>query len=137
MNDDIGIAIGVQLERIAVALEQIVAYVKPSDLAAFNAEAPRTAPEPRQAQSGPVDPEPPFSGPSPEFRQSRDLSQQPILPPTPFLPMEWTCPVHHKVKIVQAGVSKAGKAYPAFLACPEKLDNGAYCPQKPPEGPRR
>jgi hypothetical protein len=49
-----------RLERIAVALEAIQALVKPSDLAAFNASAPRTAPEPRQAQSGPIDPEPPF-----------------------------------------------------------------------------
>jgi len=138
MNDDTAIAMGEQLERIAVALEQIVAYVKPSDLAAFNAEAPRTAPEPRQATSGPVDPEPPFPGPSPEFRQSRDLPAEPVLPPAPVLPLEWTCPRHHKVKIVPAGISKAGKAYPAFLACPEQLDGGQYCQEKPPQtGPRR
>ena len=129
MNDDIGIAIGVQLERIAVALEQIVAYVKPSDLAAFNAEAPRTAPEPRQPQSGPVDPEPPFPGPSPEFRQSRDL------PAEPFAPFpRWSCPIHHSSKVVPAGVSKrTGAKYEAFVACSEP-----GCNEKPPRpAPRR
>jgi len=123
MNDDLAIAMGERLERIAVALEQIVAYVKPSDLAAFHAEAPRTAPEPRQAQSGPVDPEPPFPGPSPEFRQSRDL------PAEPFAPFpRWSCPIHHSSKVVPAGVSKkTGKPYQAFVVC-----NEPGCDQKPP-----
>src|ERR1035437_1606390 len=63
-----------RLERIAVALEAIQALVKPSDLAAFNASAPRTAPHEQTSAtgfgspgittaahtSGPIDPEPPF-----------------------------------------------------------------------------
>ena len=123
MNDDLAIAMGERLERIAVALEQIVAYVKPSELAAFHAEAPRTAPEPRQTTSGPVDPEPPFPGPSPEFRQSRDL------PPEPFVNLAtWSCPIHHSSKTVPAGVSKrTGKPYEAFIACAEM-----GCNEKPP-----
>lgn len=30
----------------------------------------------------------------------------------------WACPEHHQVKTVPAGISKAGKSYPEFLACP-------------------
>jgi len=129
MNDDLAIAMGERLERIAVALERIEAILKPSDLAAFHAEAPRTAPEPRHAQSGPIDPEPPFPGPSQEFRQSRDL------PAEPFAAFpRWSCPVHHGSKVVPAGISrKSGKLYSEFVACSEP-----GCNEKPPfPGPRR
>jgi hypothetical protein len=34
-------------------------------------------------------------------------------------PVQWTCPTHHKVKVVPAGISKTGKPYPQFRACPE------------------
>ena len=129
MNDDLAIAMGERLERIAVALERIEAWLKPSDLATFHQEAARTAPEPRQAQSGPIDPEPPFPGPSPEFRQSRDL------PAEPFAAFpRWQCPVHHGSKVVPAGVSrKTGKPYSEFIACSEP-----GCNEKPPfAAPRR
>ena len=49
-----------RLERIAVALEAIQAYMKPSALAAFHQEAPRTAPAEHYLRPGPQDPEPPF-----------------------------------------------------------------------------
>ena len=112
-----------RLDKLTIAVEKLVAVLKPSDLAQFNAEAPRIAQEPRQAQSGPVGPEPPFSGPSPEFRQSRDL------PAEPFAPFpRWSCPVHHSSKVVPAGVSKkTGKPYQAFVVCEEQ-----GCEQRPP-----
>ena len=123
MNDDLAIAMGERLERIAVALEQLVAYVKPSELAKFHQEAQERPVEPRQASGGPIDPEPPFPGPSPEFRQSRDL------PAEPFAPFpRWSCPIHHGSKVVPAGVSKkTGKPYQAFVACSEP-----GCNEKPP-----
>jgi hypothetical protein len=121
-----------RLERIAVALEAIQALVKPSDLATFNASAPRTAPEPRQPQSGPIDPEPPFPVrtvapsapiPSQEFRASRDL------PAEPFASFpKWSCPVHHGSKTVPAGVSKkTGRPYREFVVCDEP-----GCDERPP-----
>ena len=104
------------LERIADALEQLVLErVSPS----------RTAQGPR----GDIAPDqlPPPPMPSAAFIQSRDL------PPEPFVNLaSWTCPVHHKVKVVPAGVSaKTGKPYDAFMACSEP-----YCNEKPPR-PRR
>ena len=138
MNDDLAIAMGERLERIAVALERIEAILKPSDLAAFH-EHPQnitgsTSPNMvyrvvTSTTNGPVDPEPPFPGPSPEFRQSRDL------PAEPFAAFpRWQCPVHHGSKVVPAGVSrKTGKPYSEFVACSEP-----GCNEKPPfAGPRR
>ena len=125
MNDDLAIAMGERLERIAVALERIEAILKPSDLAAFHDhDHPQDTTPPRLARLiGPIDPEPPFPGPSPEFRQSRDL------PAEPFAAFpRWSCPVHHGSKVVPAGVSKrSGKPYQAFVACSEP-----GCDQKPP-----
>ena len=142
MNDDLAIAMGERLERIAVALERIEAILKPSDLAAFHRELPsypknNPGPDPkpylepalRTATNGPIDPEPPFPGPSPEFRQSRDL------PAEPFAAFpRWQCPVHHGSKVVPAGVSrKTGKPYSEFVACSEP-----GCNEKPPfAAPRR
>ncbi len=49
-------------------------------------------------------------------------------PPQTNAPSNWTCPVHHQVKTVPAGVSRrTQKPYDAFLACPVQ-----DCPQKPP-----
>ena len=112
-----------RLDKLTIAVEKLVAVLKPSDLAAFHGEAPRTAPEPRQASSGPIDPEPPFPGPSQEFRQSRDL------PAEPFAAFpRWQCPQHHSSKVVPAGVSKkSGKPYQAFVVCGEQ-----GCEQRPP-----
>jgi len=143
MNDDLAIAMGERLERIAVALERIEAILKSSDLATFHQEAARTAPHEQTSATGfgspgtttaahtngPIDPEPPFPGPSPEFRQSRDL------PAEPFAAFpRWSCPVHHGSKVVPAGVSrKTGKPYSEFLACSEP-----GCNEKPPfPAPRR
>lgn len=125
------------LERIATALEQAALERLPEPAA--------TRPEPLSGSigytnpgtytvtggtTGPSTPEPPF--PSAEFRQSRDL------PPTPFLPISWTCPVHHESKIQPAGVSRSGETYDAFLKCPAKLPDGRWCPEKPPQArPRR
>ena len=123
-----------RLDKLIVAVEKLVVVLKPSDLATFHQEAPRTAPEPRMTgyvdpagfhavPAGPTDPEPPFSGPSQEFRQSRDL------PAEPFAAFpRWQCPIHHGSKVVPAGVSKkSGRPYQAFVACSEQ-----NCDQKPP-----
>ena len=32
----------------------------------------------------------------------------------------WKCPVHDKAVVIPAGTSAAGRAYPSFVACPEK-----------------
>jgi hypothetical protein len=32
----------------------------------------------------------------------------------------WMCPIHGEVKVVPAGISKAGRKYPAFYACPDR-----------------
>ena len=112
-----------RLDKLIVAVEKLVVVLRPSDLATFHAEAPRTAPEPRQSGSGPIDPEPPFPGPSQEFRQSRDLPSEPFA----AFP-RWQCPIHHGSKVVPAGVSKkSGKPYQAFVVCSEP-----GCDQKPP-----
>lgn len=111
---DFLIPMGQDVKRLADATEKLAALLRPSDLATFNAEAARTAPEPRQPESGPTDPEPPF--PSPEFRQSRDL------PPEAFAGFpKWECPVHHSSKIVPAGIAKVSqKPYKAFVSCAER-----------------
>ena len=120
-----------------MALERIEAILKPSDLAAFHEHPQNTgSTSPNMVYrvvtsttNGPVDPEPPFPGPSPEFRQSRDL------PAEPFAAFpRWSCPVHHGSKVVPAGVSrKTGKPYSEFIACSEP-----GCNEKPPfAGPRR
>lgn len=94
-----------RLDRLTRAVESLVALLKPSDLAAFNQEAHRTAPEQRAAQSGPLDPEPPAPTAPEVFK--------------PFHP--WECPVHHSSKHVPAGVSKnTGKPYKAFTSCAER-----------------
>jgi len=132
MNDDLAIAMGERLERIAVALEQIVAFVKPSELAKFHQEVQERPVEARLPSGGPLGPEPPpptqmlgISAPVPSqaFRESRDL------PAEPFAPFpRWSCPVHHGSKVVPAGVSKkTGKPYQAFVACSEP-----GCNEKPP-----
>lgn len=128
-----------RLDKLTIAVEKLVAVLKPSDLATFHQEASRTAPEPRSwseaprepvqvgthatGANGPIDPEPPFPGPSEAFRQSRDL------PAEPFAPFpRWQCPIHHGSKVVPAGVSKkTGKPYQAFVVCSEP-----GCDQKPP-----
>lgn len=43
----------------------------------------------------------------------------------------WLCPIHGTRKVVPAGVSKAGRAYPAFAACTER-----ECDQKPSRSQR-
>lgn len=46
----------------------------------------------------------------------------------PALPTDWLCPVHGQMKIVPAGTSqRTGKAYQAFVACPER-----GCNERPP-----
>ena len=118
-----------RLDKLIVAVEKLVVVLRPSDLAAYRQSDPLVTgstagkPEPQWPTNGPVDPEPPFPGPSPEFRQSRDL------PAEPFAPFpRWSCPTHHSSKVVPAGVSKkTGKPYQAFVVCGEQ-----GCEQRPP-----
>ena len=118
-----------RLDKLIVAVEKLVVVLRPSDLAQFHAEAPATHTVAMQYATtlrqpdGPTDPEPPFPGPSQEFRQSRDL------PAEPFAAFpRWQCPIHHGSKVVPAGVSKkSGKPYQAFIVCSEQ-----GCDQKPP-----
>lgn len=44
------------------------------------------------------------------------------------------CGVHGTPMILKpAGVSKAGKQYPAFYSCPQKNADGSYCSYRPPK----
>lgn len=43
------------------------------------------------------------------------------------------CSIHNKsMTLKPAGISKAGKSYPAFWSCGEKNPNGTYCAYRPP-----
>jgi len=129
MNDDLAIAMGERLERIAVALERIEAILKPSDLAAFHQEAARTAPVERYARNEPIDPEPPFPTetlapsapvPSAAFRESRNLPAQPIVPQSRWAEGQVHAANHRPLKTNARG-----------LFCPTKLENGTWCPWRP------
>lgn len=91
-----------RLERIAVALEAIHALVKPADLAAFNASAPRTAPERRPIPLDPIDPEPPFPA----------VTVAPSAPIPPFIPL------------------KAGDVHTQGHNPLRENNRGLYCPTK-------
>jgi hypothetical protein len=42
------------------------------------------------------------------------------------------CGVHHIPMVLKpAGISKMGKAYPAFYSCPQRNQDGSYCTFKP------
>ena len=104
-----------RLERIAVALEGLVAIAKPTDLAAFHASAPRTAPEPRQAQSGPSDPEPPYPVPV--------LAPSAPVPQAPFPPMQpnWQAGMVHQNGHNPLKTNSRG------LYCATRMENGEWC----------
>lgn len=45
---------------------------------------------------------------------------------------DWRCPIHGSYKVIPAGTTKAGKPYPAFIACGAPFPPG--CSEKPPRG---
>jgi hypothetical protein len=57
-----------------------------------------------------------------------------VTPPDRGITPAPICGIHHVVMTLRpAGVSKVGRPYPAFYACPEIDANGVYCNYHPPK----
>ena len=100
-------------ERIATSLEQIAL-----ELAEMNSGR-QSAPKPETVVSV-----------APGASQTYAAPQQ-AAPAQAFPPIGWTCPQHHTMKVVPAGVSsRTNKPYESFIACGER-----GCDEKPPRFP--
>ena len=108
-----------RLDKLTIAVEKLVAVLKPSDLATFHQEAPRTAPEPRQASSGPLDPEPPFP--------AEVLAPSAPIPQVPFPPMQpnWQAGMVHQNGHKPLKVNSKG------IYCPTKMPDDSWCAWRP------
>lgn len=102
-----------RLDKLTIALEKLVAVLKPGDLATFHQEAPRTAPEPRQASTGPIDPEPPF--PAQAMAISAPIPQFPPMQPN------WQAGMVHQNGHKPLKINARG------LYCPSRMENGEWC----------
>jgi hypothetical protein len=102
-----------RLERIAVALEGLVAIAKPSDLAAFHQE--RVTGGYQTVANGPSDPEPPYPVPV--------LAPSAPVPQAPFPPMQpnWQAGMVHQNGHNPLKTNSRG------LYCATRMENGEWC----------
>lgn len=59
-----------------------------------------------------------------EIGHTPELTVLPGIPPAPtivrFPPIGWKCPEHNSSRMVEAGTTRAGRPYAAFVACGDR-----------------